>query len=171
MKGLHSYFTTNTEIESLKTDNPLIKQGISSGYDQINNEIFMTFHKNEGSFTISYNELRNQFISFYDYLPSMYISKGKYFITTNPNLKSIYRQYDGQYNNFYGINYPSYVILNVNPGWYLTIFLVLKKRLELSGVVSIPVVWLTALIRLLFGKTVATGTVASVASILPPNAK
>jgi hypothetical protein len=115
IKGLHSYFINNTELESLKIDNPLIKQGISSGYDSINKDIFMTFHNDEKSFTISYNESRNQFISFYDYLPSMYISKGQYFITTNPNLKSIYRQYAGNYNNFYGINYPSYIILNINP--------------------------------------------------------
>jgi len=115
IKMMHSYFISNTELEGLKTDNPLIKQGVSSGYDQINNDIFMTFHRNSNSFTISYNESRNQFISFYDYIPSMYISKGQYFITTNPNLRSIYRQYAGNYNNFYGINYPSYIILNVNP--------------------------------------------------------
>jgi hypothetical protein len=116
IKGLHSYFISNTELNGLKTDNPLIKEGISSGYDLVNNDIFMTFHrKDKPSFTISYNEARNQFISFYDYLPSMYISKGQYFITTNPNLKSIYRQYEGNYNNFYGQNYPSYIILNVNP--------------------------------------------------------
>ena len=115
IKGMHSYFIKNTELNNLKMDNPLIKQGISSGYDQINGDIFMTFHKDNNPFTVSYNELRNQFISFYDYLPSMYISKGQYFITTNPNLKSLYRQYAGNYNNFYGINYPSYVILNVNP--------------------------------------------------------
>lgn len=114
-KMMHSYFLTNTELEGLKTDNPLLKQGISSGYDEINKDIFMTFHRNNNPFTISYNESRNQFISFYDYLPSMYISKGQYFITTNPNLKSLYRQYEGNYNNFYGINYPSYIILNVNP--------------------------------------------------------
>ena len=116
-KMMHSYFLTNTELEGLKTDNPLLKQGISSGYDEINKDIFMTFHRtnNRIPFTISYNESRNQFISFYDYLPSMYISKGQYFITTNPNLKSLYRQYEGNYNNFYGINYPSYIILNVNP--------------------------------------------------------
>lgn len=114
-KALHSYFTKNTDLATLKLDNPLIKQGISSGYDQINNDVFMTFHKEDNSFTISYNELRNQFISFYDYLPSMYISKGQYFITTNPNLRSIYRQYAGNYNNFYGTNYPSYITLNVNP--------------------------------------------------------
>jgi len=116
-KMMHSYFISNTELDGLKVDNPLIKQGISSGYDQINNDIFMTFHRtdNKVPFTISYNESRNQFISFYDYLPSMYISKGQYFITTNPNLKSLYRQYDGIYNNFYGVYYSCYVILNVNP--------------------------------------------------------
>jgi len=117
IKGLHSYFINNTELEDLKIDNPLIKQGISSGYDQINNDVFMTFHRTNGKtpFTISFNESRNQFISFYDYKPSMYISKGQYFITTHPDLKSIYRQYAGNYNNFYGDNYPSYITLNVNP--------------------------------------------------------
>lgn len=115
IKYLHSYFNTITEIDILKTDNPLIKQGISSGFDYINNDVFMTFHKNDKPFTISFNESRQQFISFYDYLPSIYMSRGEYFITTNPNLKSIYRQYDGEYNNFYGTYYPSYIILNVNP--------------------------------------------------------
>ena len=117
LKMMHSYFVSNTELEGLKTDNPLIKQGISSGYDQINNDIFMTFHRTNGKtpFTISFNESRNQFISFYDYKPSMYISKGQYFITTHPDLKSIYRQYAGNYNNFYGDNCPSYITLNVNP--------------------------------------------------------
>jgi hypothetical protein len=115
VNGMHSYFIKNTEMDDLKIDNPLIKQGISAGYDQINDDVFMTFHKENKPFTISYNEKRGQFISFYDYLPSMYISKGQYFITTNPDLKSIYRQYDGEYNNFYGVNYPSYIVLNVNP--------------------------------------------------------
>jgi len=114
-KGLHSYFNKNAELLDLKIDNPLIKKGISAGYDQVNNDVFMTFHKDDEPFTISYNELRNQFISFYDYKPSMYISNGQYFITTSPDLKSIYRQYDGEYNKFYGEYKPSYIILNVNP--------------------------------------------------------
>lgn len=115
IKYMHSYFIKNTDLNNLKIDNPLIKQGISSGYDQINDDIFMTFHNENKSFTISYNQKRNQFISFYEYLPSMYISNGQYFITTNPNLKSLYRQYAGDYGKFYEINYPSYIILNVNP--------------------------------------------------------
>lgn len=114
-KNMHSYFINNIELEGLKVDNPLIKQGISAGFDSINNDVFMTFHNSEQSYTLSFNESRNQFISFYDYLPSMYISKGQYFITTNPNLKSIYRQYDGEYNKFYEEFFPSYIILNVNP--------------------------------------------------------
>jgi hypothetical protein len=114
-KGLHSFFNKNAELLDLKLDNPLIKKGLSTGYDQINSDIFMTFHKDNQPFTISYNELRNQFISFYDYKPSMYISNGQYFITTSPDLKSIYRQYAGEYNKFYGEYKPSYVILNVNP--------------------------------------------------------
>jgi len=115
-KNMHSYFINNTELNNLKLDNPLIKKGISSGYDQINNDVFMTFHRyDKPSFTISYNERRNEFISFYDYIPSVYMGNGQYFITTSPDLKSIYRQYAGNYNNFYGINYPSYITLNVNP--------------------------------------------------------
>lgn len=115
IKYMHSYFNNNINLEELKIDNPLIKQGISSGFDIINNDIFMTFHNQENSFTISFNESRNQFISFYDYLPSIYISKGQFFITTNSSLKSIYRQYEGEYNNFYEEYFPSYIILNVNP--------------------------------------------------------
>ena len=115
IKNMHSYFITNTDAEELKVNNPIIKQGISSGFDQINNDVFMTFHKNVEPFTISYNEKYNQFVSFYDYIPSIYISRGKYLFTTNPNLKSLYRQYEGEYNKFYEQYYPSYVILNINP--------------------------------------------------------
>ncbi len=114
-KGLHSYFTNNSLFEDLKLDNPLLKKGVSSGYDQINNDMFMTFHQNGNDFTISYNQDRNQFISFHDYLPSMYINNGQYFITTNPSLTSLYRQYEGEYNKFYEQYYPSFITLNVNP--------------------------------------------------------
>ena len=114
-KGLHTYFLNNTVLNQLKTDNPLIKQGISSGYDYINNEIFMSFHQEDKSFTISYNEMKQNFISFYDYIPSIYISKGEHFIVTHPNLNELYKQYSGNYNEYFGVKYPSYIILNVNP--------------------------------------------------------
>ena len=114
--GLHAYFINNISVDELKTDNPLIGSGISSGFDYINNDVFMTFKQNsKPSFTLSYNEVKNKFISFYDYIPSMYISRGDYFITTSPDVKSIYRQYAGNYNTFYGVYYPSSITFNVNP--------------------------------------------------------
>lgn len=114
-KNMHSFFINNINFEDLKTNNPLIEKGISSGYDFINNDVFMTFHQEENSYTISYNEKVNSFISFYDYKPSIYISKGNHFITNSPNNKSIYRQYYGDYNKFYDTYYPSSFTLNVNP--------------------------------------------------------
>lgn len=114
-KNMHYYFNNNTNLNELKIDNPLINKGISSGYDFINNDVLMTFHQEGNSYTISYNERLNTFVSFYDYKPSLYISKGDYLITTAPGNKSIYRQYHGDYNKFYDIYYPSSFILNINP--------------------------------------------------------
>lgn len=114
-KGLHTFFLNNTLPETLKMDNPLIKTGVSSGYDHLNNEVYMTFHQSTSSFTIAYNEMNQQYTSLYDYMPSMYISKGEYFITTDPTVKKIYRQYAGDYGSFYGTYYPSKITFNVNP--------------------------------------------------------
>lgn len=115
-KGLHTWFINNTELEVLKINNPLLKTGVSSGYDYNNNDVFMTFNQTgKPSFTLSYNELRGQFISYHDYLPSMYISQGDYTFTTDPLNRSIYRQEKGAYNTFYGVKYPSSITLNVNP--------------------------------------------------------
>ena len=115
LKGMHHYFLNNTNTEILKIDNPLLKTGISSGFDYINNDVFMTLHQSNKSFNISYNEQSDTFISFYDYLPSIYISRGDYFITTSPDLKNIYRQYEGNYNEYYNVKYKSSFIFNVNP--------------------------------------------------------
>jgi len=113
-KGMHIYFTNNTVLNDLKIDNPLIGNGVSAGYDYINNELFMSFHQ-DNPFTICYNESKQYFTSFYDYIPNRYISKGHYLITTNPTNNSIYLQYAGDYNTFYGVKYPSSIIFNVNP--------------------------------------------------------
>jgi len=115
-KGIHIWFSNNISLEELKINNPLIKKGVSSGYDYINNDMFMTFHQEDKeSFTISFNEAVNQFISFYDYIPSMYISKGDNFITTHPDINKLYKQYEGEYNQFYEIYYPSEITLMINP--------------------------------------------------------
>jgi hypothetical protein len=112
---MHTYFYNNSSLQELKIDNPLIKQGVVVSFDYINNDIFITLHQNDQSFTLSYNENKQNFISFYDYIPSMYMSKGDNFITTSPDISQIWKQYAGDYNSFYGEIFPSYITFNVNP--------------------------------------------------------
>lgn len=114
-KGLHSYFVKNIINDRITPDNPILNVGVSTGYDYLNNDVFFTFAQNEKRFTLSYNEFAEAFTSFYDYTPSIYISRGSNFITTSPDKNKLYKQYAGNYNEFYGIKYPSYIILNVNP--------------------------------------------------------
>lgn len=115
IRGMHTYFQNNSVLQDLKIDNPLIKKGVVVSYDFINNDVFITFHQGEASFTLSYNENKQNFISFYDYIPSMYMSKGDNFITTSPDISEIWKQYAGEYNSFYGEYFPSCIIFNVNP--------------------------------------------------------
>lgn len=115
-KAMHVFFRNNTNDAELSEDNPIIKSGISSGYDYINGDVFMTFlQEDKPSFTIAFNEKSDSFTSFYDYKPSLYISRGNTFVTTNPNNNSIYRQYAGNYGRYYGVNYKSSITFNLNP--------------------------------------------------------
>ena len=117
IKGLHTYFQRNTDYKILSKDNPIIKQGVSSGYDYINNEILMSF--NQGTvkepFTLAFNESTNTFTSFYDYDASRYISKGLTLISPDSTNTKLYRHFDGEYNKFYDQYKPSYITLLVNP--------------------------------------------------------
>lgn len=118
-KSMHSFFINNTINSDLIKDNPVLGNGISCGYDYVNDDVFFTFHQKPGGvykpYTLSFNENTDSFVSFYDYMPSFYINRGGMFMTTNPNNDSIYRQGVGEYNTFYGIKYPSSITFNVNP--------------------------------------------------------
>lgn len=115
LKGMHTFFINNIDNSYLKVDNPIIHSGITSGYDYLNNEVFFTFLQGDKSFTLNFDDNTKTFVSRFDYLPSRYISKGDKFFAVEPTSKSIYKQYDGEYNKFFGQHYPSYVVLNVNP--------------------------------------------------------
>lgn len=117
VKGMHSFLINNTN-DDLKLDNPLLKTGVVSTYDYLNNELLFTFLQENNNYTISYNELKQQFVSFYDYNPSMYISVGDILLSTNPENNSLYQHGVGEYNTFYGIKYPSYIVFNLNPEPY-----------------------------------------------------
>lgn len=115
VKGLHSYFENNTNQNVLAINNPILKQGVSSGYDYINNTALFSFLQGNKSFTLSLNENLNIFESFYDYIPSFYLSKGDNLLSTNFNNDRLYKHFEGQYNVFYDQYYPSYITLMLNP--------------------------------------------------------
>jgi hypothetical protein len=115
LKGMHTFFVNNIDETYINRDNPIINSGICTGYDYLNNEVFFTFLQNNKSFTLNFDDNTKTFVSRYDYLPTRYLSKGNHFLAVEPNSKSIYKQYDGEYNKFFGQYYPSYIILNVNP--------------------------------------------------------
>ncbi len=113
--GLHAYFQNNLNFNMLVEDNPLIKLGVSSGYDVVNGDSYTTFLQGDKSFTIRYNEKTQSFNSFEPYTPSRYIEKGTSFITVDPTDTMLYSQMKGKYNEFYGEHHPSSITLMVNP--------------------------------------------------------
>ena len=55
-KGVHSFFNNNYNYDLIKTDNPLLNKGAVLGYDNYNNDIYITLLQNDKSFTRCYNE-------------------------------------------------------------------------------------------------------------------
>lgn len=117
LKGLHSYFVNNINKLDILVNNPVIKKGITTGYDYLNDEVYFTFLQGEKSFTVNYCEDTQSFVSFYDYIPTRYISRGNQFFTIDQTNNKVYEQYAGNYNVFFDnpVPYPSYIILDVNP--------------------------------------------------------
>ncbi len=115
-KGLHTFFANNVDLKEIRIDNPLLNFGISTGYDYVNNDVFFTFAQTaKASFTLSFNEATDSFVSFYDYIPSMYLSKGSFLMAFHPGGSRMFQQYKGKYNEFFDIKYDSHIIFNVNP--------------------------------------------------------
>lgn len=137
MYGLHSYFFNNIIYEDVKLDNPVLKTGVTSTYNPLNNEVYLTvLQGKDKSFTICFNELTNSFTSFYDYIPSFYIIKGFKMITTNPDNNELWEHFKGNYNEFYGLKYDSSIRYLVNPQQKDNVFnnIEYKSEFYLDGV-------------------------------------
>lgn len=115
VNGLHSFINNNENTSELSLDNPVIKQGVSTGYNSINNDVYMSFHQSENSFTICYNQNSGTFSSFYDYKPTWYINKGQKMLTTSSDNKSVWEHFKGKRNHFYGTQYDSSITLLAHP--------------------------------------------------------
>ena len=115
IKGFHSFFNKNFDYESIQKDNPILKTGALFGYDNYNNDVYFTLLQKGNSFTWCYNELRDEFVDLKTYTPSHYMSKGEKFFMPSDNNMNLYESYAGEYNNFFGVTQPSYIILQLNP--------------------------------------------------------
>ena len=115
VKGFHSFFNNNYDYSLLKEDNPILSKGVVFGYDNYNNDVYFSLLQDEKSFTWCFNELKDDFIDLKTYLPSRYINKGEKFIIPNNNNNTLWEQYLGDYNRFFGSTQPSYIILQLNP--------------------------------------------------------
>ena len=140
IKGLYSYLSKylNTEIQNYdkptcaldELDTPIGfgLNGISAVYDNRHQRVIYTFHTSKSpatqtSFTFTINELTDTITSFYSFTPRMYMSDGKQVFTfdnNTPELGNIYVHNQGNYNNFYGTIYDSYLKFVVNPNPNLT---------------------------------------------------
>lgn len=120
IKGQHTLFNNNFNFSDIEVDNPILKQGVNIGYDSYNNDLFLTLHQNDASFTLCFNELIEEFIDNKTYLPSGYINLGEKFLTYNPDNNMLYEQYAGEYNKFFEEYQDSYIILQLNPASNLT---------------------------------------------------
>jgi hypothetical protein len=114
-KGMHSFLENNSTYSSIVQDNPLQGAGALLAYDHINNDVYFTLHQGDNSFTLSFNEKADTFVSFYDFQPAMYISKGFKLYTVNSDQNGVWEHFSGLYNNFYGTQYETKLTLIVNP--------------------------------------------------------
>lgn len=114
--GFRSFMYNNTDLDNLSTDNPVIRKGVSSGYDPVNGDIYFSFLNEGNDFTIAYNESMKVFTSFYSYVPSMYLFKSQKMITPNPTGNSLWKHFSkNNRNSFYGVSSDSTIEYIASP--------------------------------------------------------
>ena len=111
--GLHSWFQNKVEYDIIKEDNPILNKGAHIGYDLVNNTVMLTLNQTT-PYTRLFSEATNSFIGLMDYKPSMYICHNSRLFSID-RTPIIHEHFKGNYNQFYGTYYPSYITLLVNP--------------------------------------------------------
>jgi hypothetical protein len=115
IKGFHHELLNRMDSDELRNDNPVNSYGISVGYNSVNSDVYFSFHQSEDSFTLGFNEKVGEFVSYYDYVPSWYINKGKIMITSAPGDTELWEHFTGTPNHFYDTQYPSSMTLHIAP--------------------------------------------------------
>jgi hypothetical protein len=122
VKGMYAYISKN--FNNILEDKPCynalgVISGITTAYDMKRNKVVYTVHNGSSpAFTLAYNEMLDNFTSFYSFKPKMYISDGKNIFTNSGN--SLYVQSEGEYGNYYGTIYKSSIKYIVNKDSLIT---------------------------------------------------
>lgn len=116
IEGLHSYLKNNTDIENLRVDNPLLRQGISGYYDKEFNEVYFTFLQDDNEFTVSYSNMLQGWHNYRAFKSELYHNNRNRIVSTNTDLNKLYTHKIGKYGVYYD-NDPetSYITFIFNP--------------------------------------------------------
>jgi len=123
MKGLYAYISKN--FNNILQDKPCYNgsngiSGVSCIYNTQKDRLHYTIHnglKNgtQNSFTLTYNELTDTFITFNSFKPKLYLTDNKNVFSFN-DTNTIYVHNKGNFSNYYGTTYKSYVKYIINDG-------------------------------------------------------
>jgi hypothetical protein len=114
IKGIHSWLQKLPNIifasKENGGDNPILKKGVTTVYDKINDEVIFTFlgtgdedDKLARDETIVFDELTDQFSSKYSATPKIWLNNGDIILSPDPaNSDIIYTQNIGNWGEFYG---------------------------------------------------------------------
>jgi len=108
----------NTFDTSIKSKDQLFMPSpvsVHLGFDSQRNKIFFTLLGETEQTTYSFNELTNSFDSRHSFTPRVYLNMRSYFLSSDPDAhEDTYLHNVGNYNEFYGVIHPSFVLFRNN---------------------------------------------------------
>jgi len=118
MLGQRNFIIKRLHDKLVNHDNPVIGEGVMTTYDYSNNEFIITFLNGNNTvpattdefYTISFSEQLNKFVSYYSFLPNLYINNNRYLLSNvnSDTLRNkVYLHNYGDYGKFYGVTYPN----------------------------------------------------------------
>lgn len=128
IKGVHSLLNNFDGAVLLRKenggDNPILNQGVHIVKDKVNDEVIMTFlntnkvikgEQPPKYLTLAFDELAQQFSSFYSNNTSMYVENDGILLSVDKeNKTNIYLENSGNYGEFYGDTKEAYIKLVLN---------------------------------------------------------
>jgi len=124
IKGIHSFLNAFDSGVLLRKenggDNPVLGKGVHIAKDKINNEVIFTFldtssTEENKTVTLVYDELMQQFTSFYSNNTTRFIENNNILLSVNPSDKEqVYLENSGNWGSFYGTTKGCYIKLVLN---------------------------------------------------------